>query len=273
MSARVLREGRIRLWLEPEDRGLAYGDGVFETMLVHQGEPVWWQEHWQRMLRGAARLGLPVPDENEVRHEAMAMLAEAGPRAVLKIVLTRGSSGRGYAPPLDATPTVVLSTHPVPVRITQGMHLRWATTTLATQPALAGIKHLNRLEQVLARAEWTALDIDEALMKDAEDRVVSAISANLFVSLGGRWLTPSVERCGVAGIARDWLLANLPGAAVAELNAAEVIRADALFLCNSVRGILPVRRLGNREWPRDDAVAPVRSLLAAAHPAFGRQES
>ena len=84
----------MRLWLEPGDRGLAYGDGVFETLLVHAGEPVWWQEHWQRLLRGAARLGLPVPDENEVRHECMAMLAEAGPRAVLKIVLTRGSGGR-----------------------------------------------------------------------------------------------------------------------------------------------------------------------------------
>jgi len=272
MTSRVLREGKVRLWLEPEDRGLAYGDGVFETMLVHRGEPVWWHEHWQRLLRGAARLGLPMPDENEVRHECTAMLAEGDKRAVLKIVLTRGSSGRGYAPPLDATPTVVLSTHPAPPRITQGLHLRWAKTTLAVQPALAGIKHLNRLEQVLARAEWTDFNSDEALMCDGEDRVVSAIAGNLFVLLGGRWLTPSVERCGVAGIARGWLLANVPGAAVAELNQAEVTRADALFLCNSVRGILPVRRLGMREWPRDDAVAPLRALLAAAQPAFGDGE-
>jgi 4-amino-4-deoxychorismate lyase len=268
MSARVLREGKTRLWLEPEDRGLAYGDGVFETLLVHQGEPVWWQEHWQRLLRGAARLGLPVPDENEVRHECMAMLAEADRRAVLKIVLTRGSGGRGYAPPAGATPTVVLSTHPAPAPIANGLHLRWAKTTLAVQPALAGIKHLNRLEQVLARAEWQGPEIDEALVCDGEDRVVSAIAANLFVLLGGRWLTPSVERCGVAGIARDWLLANIPKATVAELNPAEVSRADALFLCNSVRGILPVRRLGMREWPRDEAVAPLRAMLAAAQPAF-----
>ena len=272
MSARVLREGRVRLWLEPEDRGLAYGDGVFETLLVHAGEPVWWQEHWQRLLRGATRLGLPLPDENEVRHECMAMLAGLR-RGVLKIVLTRGSGGRGYAPPEAATPTVVLSTHPAPAAPAQALQLRWARTTLAVQPALAGIKHLNRLEQVLARAEWRDADSDEALMCDGEDRVVSAIAANLFVLLGGRWLTPSVERCGVAGIAREWLLANLPGAAVAELNAAEVIRADALFLCNSVRGILPVRRLGNREWPRDDAVAPVRSLLAAAYPAFDQGDA
>jgi 4-amino-4-deoxychorismate lyase len=268
VSSRVLREGKVRLWLEPEDRGLAYGDGVFETLLVYQGEPVWWQEHWQRLLRGAARLRLPLPDENEVRHECMAMLAEADKRSVLKIVLTRGSSGRGYAPPLDATPTVVLSVHPAPVRITQGLHLRWAKTTLAVQPALAGIKHLNRLEQVLARAEWSDFESDEALVCDGEGRVVGAIAANLFVLLDGRWRTPSVERCGVAGIARDWLLANIPKATVAELNPAEVSRADALFLCNSVRGILPVRRLGMREWPRDEAVAPLRAMLAAAQPAF-----
>jgi len=268
VSARVLRDGRMRLWLEPEDRGLAYGDGVFETMLVHAGEPVWWQEHWRRLLRGAERLGLPVPDENEVRHECAAMLAESGPRAVLKIVLTRGSSGRGYAPPPDATPTVVLSTHPAPPPSQRALNLRWAKTKLAIQPALAGIKHLNRLEQVLARGEWQDPDIDEALMCDGEDRVVSAISSNLFALQGGHWLTPSVAKCGVAGIAREWLLANLPGAKVVQLNGADVSRADALFLCNSVRGILPVRRLGNREWPRDDAVAPVRALLAAAHPAF-----
>jgi 4-amino-4-deoxychorismate lyase len=271
MSARVLREGRVRLWVEPEDRGLAYGDGVFETLLVHRGEPVWWQEHWQRLHEGARRLGLPMPDEAEVRHECASLLADAG-RAVLKILLTRGGGGRGYRPPERATPTVVLSRHEAPTAPARGLNLRWAKTTMAMQPALAGIKHCNRLEQVLARAEWQDPDIDEALMCDGEDRVVGATSANLFVLLGGRWLTPSVERCGIAGIARGWLLANLPGAAVADLNAAEISRADALFLCNAVRGILPVRRLGMREWPDDGAVAPVRARLAEAQPAFGDKE-
>jgi 4-amino-4-deoxychorismate lyase len=167
---------------------------------------------------------------------------------------------------------VVLSRHEAPTAPARGLNLRWAKTTMAMQPALAGIKHCNRLEQVLARAEWQDPDIDEALMCDGEDRVVGATSANLFALLGGRWLTPSVERCGIAGIARGWLLANLPGAAVADLNAAEISRADALFLCNAVRGILPVRRLGMREWPDDGAVAPVRARLAEAQPAFGDKE-
>jgi 4-amino-4-deoxychorismate lyase len=214
---------------------------------------------------------LPVPDESVVRHECAGLVGDAG-RAVLKVLLTRGSGGRGYLPPPDATPTVVLSRHEAPPAPARGLHLRWARTTLAMQPALAGIKHCNRLEQVLARAEWQDADIDEALMCDGEDRVVGATSANLFALLGGRWLTPSVERCGIAGIARGWLLANLPGAAVADLNAAEVSHADALFLCNAVRGILPVRRLGMREWPRDEAVAAVRARLAEAQPAFDERE-
>jgi 4-amino-4-deoxychorismate lyase len=273
MSARVLRDGRVRMWVEPEDRGLAYGDGVFETMLVHQGQPVWWQEHWRRLQQGARVLGLPMPAEALVRQEISTLLAESGAsRVVLKLLLTRGSGGRGYAPPAEAIPTVVLSLHPVPARATRGLHLRWARTSLAIQPALAGVKHCNRLEQVLARAEWDDPEIDEALMCDGEDRVVSATAANLFALLGGHWLTPSVERCGVAGIARAWLLANVPGAAVADLSAAEVSHADALFLCNSVRGILAVRRLGMREWPRDDLVAPLRARLAEAQPAFAQGE-
>jgi len=267
MSARVLREGRVRLWLEPEDRGLAYGDGVFETLLVHQGQPVWWREHWRRLLRGAQALGLPLPDEAEVRRECAALVGESA-RAVLKIILTRGCGGRGYQPPPAATPTVVLSSHPAPEPMARGLTLRWARTTLAIQPALAGIKHLNRLEQVLARREWDDPGIDEALMCDGEDRVISAVSANLFALVGGRWLTPSVQRCGVAGIAREWLLANVPGAEEADLAAAEVSHAEALLLCNSVRGILPVRRLGMREWPGDEAATALRARLAEAQPAF-----
>jgi 4-amino-4-deoxychorismate lyase len=262
----------VRAWVEPDDRGLTYGDGLFETMLVHRGVPVWWREHWLRLQHGAERLGIPLPEEALLRREAEALVGGFD-RAVLKLVLTRGGGGRGYAPPAEPSPTVVLSHHAAPAPVTRGLQLRWARTTLAIQPALAGIKHCNRLEQVLARAEPQDAEFDEALMCDGEDRVVCATAANLFALFGSRWLTPSVERCGVAGIARGWILANVPGAAVADLNAAEISRADALVLCNSVRGILPVRRLGMREWPRDDAVAPLRAQLADAQPAFAMEEA
>lgn len=268
MSVRVLRGSSVGPWLDAGDRGLAYGDGVFETLLVHQGQPVWWREHWDRLLRGAIVLGLPMPDEMYLRREVEALIADA-PRAVLKLILTRGADGRGYAPPLNPTPTIVLSRHePPPPPPAEGLNLRWCHTPMAIQPALAGLKHLNRLEQVLARAEWTDPNIHEGLMCDTEGLVISATAGNLFARLGGRWLTPRLRRCGIAGITRAWLLEHLPDAAEADLSPAEVGRAEALFLCNSVRGLLPVRRLGLREWAADEAVAQIRRQLAEAQPAF-----
>lgn len=271
MSTKVLRDGRVRLWLEPDDRGLAYGDGVFETLLVHNGQPVWWREHWDRLVRGAHVLGLPVPDQMLIRREAESMLFDA-PRAVLKIILTRGSGGRGYGAPPHPVPTVVLSSHQAPPQTREPITLRWCQTALAIQPLLARIKHLNRLEQVLARAEWSDPQIDDGIMCDTEDRVIGATSANIFALIGGRWLTPGVARCGIAGTAREWVLANVAAAAEADLSAAEVSRADALFLCNAVRGILPVGRLGLREWPKHAAIERVRRQLAEAQPAFSFPE-
>jgi 4-amino-4-deoxychorismate lyase len=153
-----------------------------------------------------------------------------------------------------------------------GLSLRWCATRLAIQPALAGIKHCNRLEQVLARAEWndpvaSDRDADEGLVCSGDGDVVSAIAANVFVLRGGRWLTPAVDRCGVAGVCRGQLLPLLE-AHEARLSVADIEAADAVFLCNAVRGILGVSRLGSRSWPSHPAVAETRQLLARIHPGF-----
>jgi 4-amino-4-deoxychorismate lyase len=150
--------------------------------------------------------------------------------------------------------------------------MRWCNTQLALQPALAGIKHCNRLEQVLARAEWNdaaAVDRDahEGLMCSIEGDVVCATAANLFVLRQGRWFTPPVDRCGVAGICRGWATAALD-ATESRLNVTDVETAEAVFLCNAVRGILPVARLGKRTWPLHPQVAALRERLGVAHPAF-----
>src|SRR5690606_5854536 len=135
------------------------------------------------------------------------------------------------------------------------------------QPALAGIKHCNRLEQVLARAECDRAGADEGLLRDADGYVVSATAANLFVLSGDRWLTPPVDRCGVAGTCRAALLAPL-SARETSLAKEDVERADAVFLCNAVRGILPVARLGARRWPVHPGVAAAQASLARLHPGF-----
>jgi 4-amino-4-deoxychorismate lyase len=254
-----------------DDRGLAYGDGLFETMRATRGDVPWWDLHCSRLREGVQRLGIVLPDIERVRAEAQALLA--GDDAVLKLIVTRGRGGRGYAPDAGAEPTWVLSRHPLPPAAPEaGIVVRWCETRVSVQPALAGLKHCNRLEQVLARGEWNdphAADRDafEGLMRSTEGDVVCATAANLFVLREGRWRTPRVDRCGVAGICRAWLLDEL-GAEACRLDVTDVEAADAVFLCNAVRGILPVARLGTRRWTVHPQAAAIRERLRTANPAF-----
>ncbi|GAB2611471.1 aminodeoxychorismate lyase [Novilysobacter erysipheiresistens] len=256
--------------IAPDDRALAYGDGLFETMRACRGEVAWWDAHWSRLERGAARLGLALPSQARVRREAGQLLH--GRDGVLKLQLSRGSGGRGYAPPLAPEPTWILSRHPLPSSRPAGLTLRWCDTRLALQPALAGIKHCNRLEQVLARAEWQIPgaidgDADEGLMRSTDGDVVCATAANLFVLHGERWRTPPVDRCGVAGVCRQWLFDRFE-IEQAPLSVADVETADAIVLTNAVRGILPVAQLGSLRWAAHPRVAEWRRCLAEANPAF-----
>ncbi len=271
MTARIFVGERRVEAVAADDRGLAYGDGLFETMRAHRGDVPWWDAHWARLERGAARLCLPLPDRDFVLGQARAML-EGVDAGVLKLIVTRGRGGRGYAPSKDAEPAWMLPLHPMPSVPTRGLALRWCDTRLAIQPALAGLKHCNRLEQVLARAEWQDAEAedrgaDEGLMLDTEDQVVSATSANLFALVDGRWVTPRLDRCGVAGVCRAWVLSDLRAEEV-RLSRPQLESAGAIFLCNAVRGILPVARLGERAWAPHPQVSALRGRLAAAAPMF-----
>lgn len=249
----------------PDDRGLAYGDALFETMRAHRGEVPWWARHWARLQAGAARLQMPLPDHSQVLREAAALLA--GRDAVLKLQLTRGRGGRGYAPPPSVEPLWLLSVHPLPERVA-ALDVMWCETRLARQPLLAGIKHGNRLEQVLARAEVVQAGADEGLVRDVAGRVTSGTAGNLFIHDGAGWHTPELDHAGVAGICRAWVIEQTR-AAVRRIRVDEVERGAAVFLCNSVRGILPVQRLGARAWPqRPSEVRALQSVLAQAHPGF-----
>lgn len=247
------------------NRGLHYGDGLFETVRVHRGEVPLWPRHLARLRDGAARLGIAVPEPAFVEARIAELTAgiDAG---VLKLLLTRGEGGRGYAPPVGAPPTWMLALHPLPA-IPAALRLHPCETRLAIQPALAGIKHCNRLEQVLARAEVERAGCDEGLVCDTDGRPVCATAANLLAFDGHRWRTPSLARCGVAGVLRGWLLEQgLLGEAV--LSMEEVASAEALALCNAVRGILPVATLGARRWRAHPATTELQARLAMAYPMF-----
>ena len=247
------------------NRGLNYGDGVFETMRVHLGALPFWPQHLARLREGAGRLGITMPDVDFIE-ACIADMVSAVDAGVLKLLLTRGEGGRGYAPPSDAVPTWTLSLLPLP-RVQAALRVHPCDTRLAIQPALAGIKHCNRLEQVLGRAEAARAGCDEGLMRDMAGNPICATSANLLVLRDARWRTPPVETCGVAGVLRGWLLSQ-GLVEVAAVTPDDLADADAVALCNAVRGILPVRALGAREWSPHPATDELQARLAMAYPMF-----
>ncbi|AYC33401.1 aminodeoxychorismate lyase [Pseudomonas cavernae] len=249
--------------LSVKDRGLAYGDGLFETIAVKNGQPRLFARHLERLAEGCARLGLAC-DPGLVRSELLRFCVALGD-GVAKLILTRGDGLRGYAPPVAAQPRRILQASPWPdypaAYAEQGVRLFPCQTRLAEQPLLAGLKHLNRLEQVLARAEWHDAEHAEGLMLDTSERVIEGVYSNLFVVKDGVLLTPELARCGVAGVMRAELLAQaqLRGivTVVRDIGYAELPGADELFLCNSLYGIWPVRALQDHDWP----VGPVTRKL------------
>jgi len=246
VSARVLVNGDEDAQIAANDRGLLYGDGLFETILLEGGAAPLWSRHMQRLLRGCERLGLPAPDPELLAREAQRVVADTQ-RAVIRITLTRGIGARGYALPKQAECTRIVAAFDPPFIpadwYARGIRVRFGELRVAVQPRLAGIKHLNRLEQVLARAEWSDPEIVEALLFDAKDRLISATAANVFVACGGNLITPALDQCGVAGVAREEILAQYPDTKVREVTREELMQADEIFLSSSVRGILPVREM------------------------------
>lgn len=280
MSVRRWVDGAACDQVPADDRGLAYGDGLFETLWVEAGRPRLWPLHLARLGEGCRRLAIPLPQEAVLLDDIRGCSAGFA-RATVRLSLTRGSGPRGYAPPAVVRPRRLVSAAPasqlqaVDGRM-QGLRLHRCETRWAIQPRLAGIKHLNRLEQVLARAEWTDPQIGEGLMLDMEGRVVSATAANLFACIDGRWVTPDLSRCGVAGVARRWLLDRFRDIEVAELWPRDLVRASELCLSSSLRGVVPVAALAGHGWapgPRTRALQQAWQSMAARFEISGECEA
>ena len=256
---RALVNGREDDCIDPMDRGLHYGDGLFETMAVQGGGVRFLDWHLERLADGAARLAIPLPEPGTLRAEIGAVAA--ADRGIIKLILTRGAGERGYRPPPRPVPTRLLFRlpWPAPAAPTGGVRVGWCRTRLGRNPRLAGVKHLNRLEQVLARAEWDDADMAEALMMDDRDRAIGGTRTNLFARMAGRWTTPVLDQCGVAGVMRrafmSWAAARGEPVIERELPAAELAGATALLLTNAVIGAWPVCELDGRALPVDPVAA------------------
>ncbi|KPK37703.1 MAG: hypothetical protein AMJ69_10620 [Gammaproteobacteria bacterium SG8_47] len=245
------------------DRGLHYGDGLFETIAVAQGEAVLWDRHLARLRAGCERLGFVCPSPGTLRSETI-LLCAGHRRAVLKWIITRGGAGRGYRPSSDALPNRIgliyaWPEHP-PECWSHGVKLALCSVALSAQPALAGVKHLGRIEQVLAAAECEALGAHEGVMLDLEGRVVEGSMSNLFLVKDGRLRTPALTSCGIAGIMRQFVIDRAEGLGVAGVDIChldvEALRtADELFVTNSVIGLWPVREFDGRHFGRPGPVS------------------
>lgn len=240
--------------LPVSDRGLAYGDGLFETLRAVAGGLPLLQRHLLRLQRGCEALAIPF-----ARAQIEAELRDAAQRlgqGVIKLTVTRGSGPRGYAAPSVPQPTRILTAGPAPVpdpARREGITLFACRTRLSEQPLLAGLKHLNRLDQVLARSEWQSPEFAEGLVCDQQGRPVECTMSNVLIWLDGGWVTPSLEHCGVRGVMRDYLLDTLAaqGVPVVEqsIEMEMLLSAQEICCCNSLIGVWPVVRLGEQRWP------------------------
>lgn len=252
------------------DRGLMYGDGVFRTLRVRHGLALRWPRHYRKLKADCDALGIACPSENLLTEDLNVLCAQH-PESVIKIIVTRGRGQRGFAANAQAPVTRIVMAGPVPEYPPSygeaGVKLRVCDFRLGWQPRLAGVKHLNRLENVLARMEWSDPAVPEGLLLDIEDNVIEGTMTNLFMVKEGSLITPDLSRCGVAGVQRELILEtahnNGISASVENISLDFLLQADEIFLVNSVIGAWQVRELLGNEWGRGKMIETVRQWLNA----------
>jgi 4-amino-4-deoxychorismate lyase len=251
--------------IDVNNRGLHYGDGLFETALLTGGRVRLLAAHLQRLANGCERLGFPAPDRETLTQEIDTVIS-GHEEGVVKIVLTRGAGTRGYRPARDLAPTRIVALYPPPSAGDVGIRIRWCDTRLGRNARLAGLKHLNRLEQVLAQAEWDDPTIEEGLMLDTEGELVCATAGNLFLVRNGELVTHDLRFCGVRGVMREHVLGQARSLGISAretpLWPADLEQAAEVFITNAVRGLRHVVQLDNRRWERGALFDKLRRTIS-----------
>lgn len=243
------------------DRSIQFGDGVFRTVKCQSGKLAFWARHYRKLCADCTMLGIAAPAEALLLDEMRQLLDQTGwLDAVFKIIVTRGESARGYAVPAGIVPNRILQIapwHPYPQQgYQEGVTIRLCHIRASWQPALAGVKHLNRLDNVMARREWSDPSILEGLLLDRDGHVLEGVMSNVVALLDGALVTPLLESGGVAGVMRGVALdaARHLGWDVAEraLSLDVFLQAERVWLCNSLMGLMPVVALEKQCWPVEE---------------------
>lgn len=255
-----------------DDRAVQYGDGLFETIAIRDGQARLWNYHVERLQGGCDRLGLPVPDVAPLE-EALTSALRASPidtgYCVAKLLISAGPGPRGYGRSHGSTTTLLVGVSEssrLPADLYRdGVNVSICSTRLAVQPQLAGIKTLNRLEQVLARNEWQDKSLFEGLLLDTGERLICGTMSNVFLIDGNSLVTPAITRCGVSGVMRRHILATVEcegiDCEVRDIPNDELNLCQGGFLSNSQFGALSIGQCGNRRWQQPDLLHRVMNLL------------
>ncbi|MBC7697103.1 MAG: aminodeoxychorismate lyase [Bacteroidia bacterium] len=263
-----LVNGYFNQAISPFDRGFAYGDGIFRTLKMANGLPKHWPQHYQKLVADCAVIGIVCPSAELLMND-LQQLFTIDEIAVAKIMITRGESEQGYAPPAITTPMRVIVKSAMrqyaETNYTEGVHLHVCETRLGVQAKLAGIKHLNRLENVMARMEWKDDTYFDGLMLNQQNDVIECTMSNIFARFNDKLLTPDLSQCGVAGITRQGIIGLAAALNIsietAQLPLNRLVEADEIIVCNSLYGAFQVHSILNTSWKPQTLAKKIRNLL------------
>jgi 4-amino-4-deoxychorismate lyase len=266
----VLINGKPAAEVSAFDRGLQFGEGVFETIACINGRPRFLPLHLERLEFGCERLGIQPPDAEEIADEILGLVSGAE-RSIVKLLVTGGDAvARGYARSGKERATRITVRYPWPdedpAQLHDGVMARTLSLRLGENPRLAGLKHCNRLEQVLARRELAnAPHIAEGLLFSSSGNLISGIMTNVFLVRENVLLTPRIDLCGVSGVMRRVVLREARQVGIptreCELRAENLAAADEVFLTNARIGIWPVRSCDDRNLTPGPITRHLQSVL------------
>jgi 4-amino-4-deoxychorismate lyase len=271
-----LINGSFDATISPFDRGFSYGDGVFRTLVMRNGVPESWPQHYQKLVADCAVINIVCPSAELLMSDLQQLFLPDDEVAVAKIIITRGEGNRGYTPPAITAPMRVVTKSAMPQyaeeRFSEGVNLIVCETRLAAQPLLAGIKSLNRLENVLARMEWNEhtfndIAIADGILLDASDNVIECTAANIFARFGDTLITPSLTQCGIAGITRQRIieLAHTFSLKISieTFSLEKLLMADEVIICSSLYGAFQVKTVQEKAIKTGALAANIRAALKA----------
>ena len=268
MAIKSLINGKSTDAVSLYDRGLQYGDGLFETIAVEDESLLCWDEHLERLQSGCSRLKIPIPNQDTLSAESQRLISSVK-RGIIKIIITRGQGGRGYASPANIEPTRIISLYPWPEysfgNSDDGINVRVCNYRYAHNSILAGIKHLNRLEQILARSEWTDSSIAEGVVLDHEENVIEGTMSNVFYIKNNTLYTPELSACGVDGVIRKKIITLAAELhleiCINKISLKSLMDADEAFMCNSIIGVWPIKKIDRKSFEVGDKTIQIKKTL------------